>query len=111
MALTWAIRKLPLSRAANPFDINLFRRTARGFDRIAEISFWTGDSSLWPDDAYVARQGGDMALSVNTSYESFAGTVDILRNESNRYFFWEDPVDRRAVAAIRTDLEPTGEGE
>lgn len=105
----------PLSKAgqegaANLFDIFLYVSEGPRHRKLAEISFWSGSPDSWPDDSYTSA-GGDRYLRVNASVDAYAGVVDVLRNETNRYFQWRDPEEGRANVSIRSAVEPTGEGD
>ena len=48
---------------------------------------------------------------VSYRYDSFASTLDLLRNEKPLYFTWYDYLPTRAFASIGTSREPIGENE
>jgi len=105
----------PLNRSAmagsvNIYDIYLYNKSGKKLNKLAELSFYTGSADSWPDDYYTEPKG-DKYLVVSCSTDAFSGVVDILRNETNRYFQWEDPKGGRALATISTAAEPTGEGD
>ena len=96
--------------AANHFDIFLYTDEGDERTKVAEVSFWSGADTAWPDDSFTTVDDKQY-LRVNTALDTFAGVVDILRNETNRYFAWREPKGGRAWSMIRTVVEPTGEGE
>ena len=58
----------------------------------------------WPNDSYTPCGEGKL-LRVHAPLETYVGVVDMLRNETVGILEWDEPVDGRARAILRTALE------